>query len=79
VDFVRRLLLRGYAILPAGPTAEIDHLAALAAEWPERVWGEGDFLVACGTFHGRWGDEITDPSPGALPFSLREKVPRRGG
>jgi hypothetical protein len=72
MDFVRRLLLRGYAIFPAGPTAQIDHLAALAAERPERVWGEGDFLVACGTFHGRRGAST-------LPFSLREKVPRRGG
>jgi hypothetical protein len=51
VDFFRRLLLGRNAILAAGPAAEVDHLAPLAAERAEGVSGGSGFLLACRAFH----------------------------
>src|SRR5437879_5567966 len=54
VNFFRGTLGCRDAIFPAGPSAEVNQLAALAAKRPVRVAGILGFFLAGRTFHERY-------------------------
>src|SRR6185436_2224023 len=52
VDFLWRPFVGGYAILAAGPSTQVDQLAALATERAVGIVSILGFLVAGRAFHG---------------------------
>ena len=83
VNFFRGTLGCRDAIFPAGPSAEVNQLAALTAKRPVRIAGILGFFLAGRTFHERYkipllAEEGAEREPGrAKPQEKRRRAKRR--